>query len=78
MFAGIVLERIDACAASERGFSVVEVLASALIVAVLAAAVASALVGTAKFSGNERQRSQADGSRAAGPGAAAGSLGPRI
>ncbi len=55
-----MFERIRASAAGESGFSIVEVVASALILAVLAGAVALALIGNVKFSGNERQRSQAD------------------
>jgi type II secretory pathway pseudopilin PulG len=47
-------------AAGEQGFSIIEVLASALVLAVLSSAVAMALIGNARFSQVERERSQAN------------------
>jgi Tfp pilus assembly protein PilV len=46
---------------SEAGFSLIEVLVSALIVALTAAAVAQALISTTRTSAEQRGRSQADG-----------------
>ncbi len=45
---------------SERGFSLIEVLVSALIVILVASATATALITGAHFSGDQRFRSQAD------------------
>jgi Tfp pilus assembly protein PilV len=45
---------------SEAGFSLIEVLVSALMVILIASAAATALIATGQFSGNQRSRSQAD------------------
>lgn len=47
-------------AADDAGFTLIEILVSALIVALISAAVADGLIASAHLSGTERQRSQAD------------------
>jgi prepilin-type N-terminal cleavage/methylation domain-containing protein len=47
-------------AADDAGFALIEILVSAVIVALISAAVADALISSAHLSGTERQRSQAD------------------
>ncbi|HEX4011719.1 MAG TPA: carboxypeptidase-like regulatory domain-containing protein [Solirubrobacteraceae bacterium] len=47
-------------AGSESGFSLIEVLVSALMVGLIAAAAATALISSAHFSGDQQLRSQAD------------------
>lgn len=45
---------------SQRGFTIIEVVVSALIVASVAGAAATALIATSRMSGDQRRRSQAD------------------
>jgi type II secretory pathway pseudopilin PulG len=55
------LRRARRFAAADRGFSIIEVMVSALIVILLAGAAAKALIATTHASGTERVHDQADG-----------------
>lgn len=48
------------CAGAEAGFTLIEIMASALIIVVIAAGVAQALISGAHLSGYQKNRSQAD------------------
>jgi prepilin-type N-terminal cleavage/methylation domain-containing protein len=54
------IARMRWAAANDAGFTLIEILVSALIVALISAAVADGLIASAHLSGTERQRSQAD------------------
>jgi prepilin-type N-terminal cleavage/methylation domain-containing protein len=52
--------RLLALRASEAGFTMIEIMVTAVLVALIAAATAQSLIATSDFSGDQRHRSQAD------------------